>query len=681
LAELDQAIESNKRSTADLAREGVKASVGLERLRVAEAEAARAGVELSKAQKLAAIHGKDMSAAIQEQAATLETNTGATKAQKASSHDLALNMADLISLFGSGKPTMRAFAVEGLQMVRSLDATKKSGGALASFLGGPWPIAVGAAATALSPLIAKLFETDKGLKAVEDRAWSAIDALNALARTDTQSQIASAQGQLSRLRDEEAAQLALEERRSRDRGGFSGMAQGEIARLRHGGNAPLSPQMARIRQDILRAEQAIFNGEKSLKEQKEKEEKRENSAGRNTSSGSRRSGRSAADELARIEDRYLSELAQQQQEELRARLALTTNIDDELAIRMDLLGAERTERERQILNEKDYTAAQKQAMLEHLDLLYGKREAVGPDGAIVVQEPGLLGQAELKRITERENAMALEMLGMQADALDAQAGVALGLDERFALEKRALALQQEIEKKLLEQDIAQGRILDATQARALLEERQAAQREGLRLDQRGPLDRYSDDLNMGPEEMRRWGQQLVVDELEQLRAGMRDAITGAIGIDDPLLSGVIDMFIQQVLIAPLAEALKDAGAGDWLGGLFTSVLGIFGGGRAEGGPVSPGKIYAVNERSTAPGLFLPLAPGRIDPAGANDNGAMRGATTAGGSSHYYDLRGAVVTQDLLDQMNQIARGEAQAAVAGYDQVAASRVQDTLERRQ
>jgi hypothetical protein len=348
---------------------------------------------------------------------------------------------------------------------------------------------------------------------------------------------------------------------------------------------------------------------------------------------------------------------------------------------VDLLGAERDERERQIQNNKDFTTAQKQAMLAHLDLLYGKREAVGADGAIVVQEPGLLGQAELQRISERENAMALEMLAMQADALDAQAGVALGLDERFALEKRALDLQQEIERKLLEQDIAQGRILDAAQARALLEERQAADREGMRLDQRGPLERYTDDLNMGPEEMRRWGEQLVIDELEHLRAGMRDGITDALGVDDPFLSGMIDMFIQQVLIAPFAEALQSAGAGDFIGGLFSSVLGIFGGGRAEGGPVSPGKIYAVNERSTAPGLFLPLAPGRIDPAGANDNGGMRGANAAGGSSNYYDLRGAVVTQDLLDQMNQIARGEAQAAVAGYDQVAASRVQDTLERRQ
>ena len=41
---------------------------------------------------------------------------------------------------------------------------------------------------------------------------------------------------------------------------------------------------------------------------------------------------------------------------------------------------------------------------------------------------------------------------------------------------------------------------------------------------------------------------------------------------------------------------------------------------------------------------------------------------------------AVVTQDLLDQMNRIARGEAQAAVAGYDQIAADRVEEHIRRR-
>ena len=216
----------------------------------------------------------------------------------------------------------------------------------------------------------------------------------------------------------------------------------------------------------------------------------------------------------------------------------------------------------------------------------------------------------------------------------------------------------------------------------MLEERQAAQREGLRQDQRGPLETYADELNKGPEEMRRWGQQLVVDELEHFRNGMREGITDWLGIEDPLLAGLIDMFIEQVLIRPFANSLsgKMGDSGFGLDTLFTSIIGAFGGGRAEGGPISPGKVYAVNERSTAPGLFMPLAPGRIDPAGANDNGDGMGGRGPVVHQHF-DLRGSVVMEKLYDQMNQIARGEAQAAVSGYDQIVGDRVQDYFRRRE
>ena len=678
---------------------------------------------------------KQAKVAYESSIAPQQQNIELTNAQRAGSQQLAMQLGDVATMYSLGARPMQIFASQGMQVVQAIGLMRGSAGGLISFLGGPWGLGLMAATTVLVPLVMELFEAEEAMEAVEmasdgmadaqgdlakmfDLATGAIKDQNAQLRLNLALKAMNLRSEAAEARSEaqsgavDSGQMSWGAALRRPGSLYSGLAfssRETAARSRIdailaerdptkaaqlGLSAVQWAQKADFsRVDISREE--FMNAVTSAVSAASKDNtaagierslavneldpmfREEPKPGRG--SRSRRSGRNAADQLAKIEDRYLSDLAQQQQEELRARLQLATNIDDELAIRMDLLGAERDERERQIQNNKDFTTAQKQAMLAHLDLLYGKREAVGSDGAIVVQKPGLLGQAELHRIAERENAMALDMLAMQADALDAQAGVALGLDERFALEKRALDLQQEIERKLLEQDIAQGRILDAAQARALLEERQAAQREGVRLDQRGPLERYTDDLNMGPEEMRRWGEQLVVDELEHLRNGMREGITDALGVDDPFLSGIIDMFIQQVLIAPFAEALQSAGAGDWVSGLFSSVLGIFGGGRAEGGPVSPGKIYAVNERSTAPGLFLPLAPGRIDPAGANNNGSMRGGSA--GSSNYFDLRGAVVTQDLLDQMNQIARGEAQAAVAGYDQVAASRVQDTLERRQ
>ncbi len=731
LAELDQAMDRAEQSTGELGREGVKASVAMERLKVAEREAARAGIELSQAQKQAVMHGKDFEATLQRQRARGREYVVSIGAQRAGLQQLGQQVGDVSMMYNLGARPATIFATQIGQITQAVQLALGGSSKFATFLTGPWGIAMIVAIQAISPFLGKLWETEEAMEAVELASDGVSEAQSVLAKMfDTTTGAIKEQNEQLRLNAQLMAinlRAEAESKRASAQSAFGSFDRGSMGLslsqkalgafgISVGGAVGREMEVRGLLRDMQagkidraeaarRAEGLDFDGLAISKSQflqaiaddlssgllRETASKIESSIEKGVldpdfrKDPRKRGGKSSrskrdrsAEKAARIQERYLTELARQQQEELQARLALATNIDDELSIRLDLLAAERDERERQIRNSKEYTEEQKKAQLAHLDLLYGKR-AQQVDGQIIVTDQGLLGAAEKERITQREISMGIDMLAMQAAALDAQAGVALGLDERFTLEDRALKIQQDIERKLLEQDIAQGRILDAAQARASLEDRQAAQREGVRLDRRSPLERYSDDLNMGAEEMRRWGEHLVVQELEHLRAGMRDGITDALGVDDPFLNAIIDMFIQQVLIAPFAEALQSAGAGDLVGGLFTSVLGIFGGGRAEGGPVSPGKIYAVNERSTAPGLFMPLAPGRIDPAGANDNGTM--GSGRGGASYHFDLRGAVVTQDLLDQMNQIARGEAQAAVAGYDQIAAARVQDTLERRQ
>ena len=678
---------------------------------------------------------KQTKAAYELAQAPQRTNVELTNAQRAGSQQLAMQLGDVATMYSLGARPMQIFASQGMQVVQAFGLMQGGAKGLIGFLGSPWGLGLMAATTALVPLISGLLDAEDAFEQAELASNSfadaqsivgnAIDLTTGKLKENTVALLANARaqaiaGQIDARKMQTAARkemidirkgsvevqaglmggvrlvrtgdptadivasymdgldgLSREDRNIRYAGAISGL--NSLRSSNQIDDEALSKALQAIQNYNIGAEDEAYytDADKSLTGDEEALQQFLKPGGKR-SSGSRRSGRSAEDERARLEDRYLSDLARQQQEELQARLALATNIDDELSIRLDLLAAERDERERQIRNSKDYTEEQKKAQLAHLDLLYGKR-AQQVDGQIIVTDQGLLGAAEKERITQREISMGIDMLAMQAAALDAQAGVALGLDERFTLEDRALKIQQDIERKLLEQDIAQGRILDAAQARASLEDRQAAQREGQRLDRRSPLERYSDDLNMGAEEMRRWGENLVVQELEHLRAGMRDGITDALGVDDPFLNAIIDMFIQQVLIAPFAEALQNAGAGDLVGGLFSSVLGLFGGGRETGGPISPGKIYAVNERSTAPGLFMPLAPGRIDPAGANDNGGAMGSGR-GGASYHFDLRGAVVTQDLLDQMNRIARGEAQAAVAGYDQIAADRVEEHIRRR-
>jgi len=99
---------------------------------------------------------------------------------------------------------------------------------------------------------------------------------------------------------------------------------------------------------------------------------------------------------------------------------------------------------------------------------------------------------------------------------------------------------------------------------------------------------------------------------------------------------------------PLAGLLGMGGGGGAGGGLLGSLLGaVFGGFRASGGEVSPGKLYAVNERTAKTEFFMPSTPGSIVThedvaAGLATNGG-RGRGGNGGVSNNYavtvDLRG------------------------------------------
>ena len=495
LAELDQSMERAEQSTTELGREGVKASVAMDRLEAAEREAARAGIELSQAQKTAAMHGKDVIVSVQAQSTALKTNTEMTNAQKAGSQQLAMQLGDMATMYSLGARPMQIFSSQGMQVVQAMSLMRGGATGLIGFLGSPWGIGMMAATTALVPLVSSLWEAEDAMEAVELASDGMSEAQSVLAKIfDTTTGAIKEQNEQLRLNaqlmainlraEAEAKKASAQSAFGNFERGSMGLSLGQKALgafgFPVGGSVGREMEVRGLLREMQsgkidrveaarRAEGLDFDGLAISKSEflqaiaddlssgllRETASKIESSIEQGQldadfrtdprQSGSRRTPRAKADrsaeEAARREEQYLSELARNHREELQARLQLATGIDDELSIRMDLLGAERDERERQIQNNKDFTAEQKAAMLAHLDLLYGKREAVGADGTIVVQQPGLLGEAELERISQREISMGVDMLAMQAAALDAQAGVALGLDERFALEKRSLKLQ------------------------------------------------------------------------------------------------------------------------------------------------------------------------------------------------------------------------------------------------
>lgn len=88
--------------------------------------------------------------------------------------------------------------------------------------------------------------------------------------------------------------------------------------------------------------------------------------------------------------------------------------------------------------------------------------------------------------------------------------------------------------------------------------------------------------------------------------GMEDALvefvtTGKLSftdLADSIVADITRIIVRQQITGPLAELIQGgmksgSGAGGWISSLFGS---LFGGGRANGGPVQSGRFYEVNER-------------------------------------------------------------------------------------
>lgn len=106
------------------------------------------------------------------------------------------------------------------------------------------------------------------------------------------------------------------------------------------------------------------------------------------------------------------------------------------------------------------------------------------------------------------------------------------------------------------------------------------------------------------------------------QSAFENAILGGEKFSDVLkglAQDILRIAIRQTITAPI---------GNWISG---AIGGLFGGGKAEGGPVGQGTSYLVGERG--PEIFTPRTSGNITP-----NHALQGGS--GSSTYYIDARGA-----------------------------------------
>ena len=389
-----------------------------------------------------------------------------------------------------------------------------------------------------------------------------------------------------------------------------------------------------------------------------------------------RSGPDAAEIAARQE----AEIARLRAEEIQARLNLTEDIDERANLQAELDAIELAQRRADIESNADLSRAQKDAQLEILNGLFGVSGEIDEQGRIIVRgNEGLYAQIREReaQFEELRRAGQLEADTARAkeDVLRSQLSITSDREERARLERQILEIQIEAAKAELRNQIATLELAKGREKEvALLRQRlsdldtiRANEAEGIARDNESPLQRYARGLNesdLGDE-----AEQLIVDEIETVRGGIRDAIADAIGTDDPLITGPLDLLLQDLIFKPLANSLANAsagGGGGFFGSLLSGIGSIFGGARASGGYVSPGTMYRVNE-GASPGRvegFSPAGSGEIIPLGqmnALANGGMRSAAGGGVAVVRLELSGDIDAR--IDQRSTNVAVEVQRATA------------------
>lgn len=613
---------------------------------------------------------------------SIEGVTRATGAQRQGLIQLTQQLGDASTMFALGARPMQIFASQLGQIADAIRLAAGEGSKLAAFLSGPWGIAIMVAVQVLGPLIGKLFDTGAAADDTANKLRGAADAARELAGVSNALKLNKAQMDLNALRDE---RLRLENMTIAPGTSEAGRASAAAALANRDRRLMEIAQQELAQQSII----SLAEEQNAALDATKTKNGRGASAGRSRGTGSA----SAGDTLA-----FARELGTVARQELQAKQALATSAEERLDIQMQILSAERDEKIRTIDANKNFSADQKAAMKAYIDRLYGKSGKVGPDGSIVVDgPPGLLGQAATRKFEEEQARIANDMLQRQAETAQAWAQVSRSSTERARLEARALELQQQIETNLLEQQIATGQVADAEKARAELRSQQEAARKGLADRTAGPLAQYADQLQANKEDSGRRVEALMVEELDYVHRSISDSISSRLGVEDPFLKGLIDMFIEDVFIRPMAEALRNASAGGGGSGLFSSLVGtIFGGGASPQASLAGDVASTIADPQFA-GLF---AGGGLIPDGAwgivGDAGPEPIRATAGGievlpnsslraigggaggmpGTLKVEISGARGNREIQEM---VSAGVAQ-GLAAYDSSVAGRVREQSDRR-
>lgn len=411
----------------------------------------------------------------------------------------------------------------------------------------------------------------------------------------------------------------------------------------------------------------------------------------------------SADQLATEAEqrtkRFKDELARYQDQQLSAQADMTGDIQERAAIENQLSLREAARAKADIDSQAKINISHgANPELERARARILKAEVDRANGleSDVREQQVSIDQAKI------ENDHTLTHLSIEQQLLDGTQEFARTAKDRLAIQLRLLDLEKQQERASLEGQLSQlkpgdKRRLDIqAQIDALPakygERAQVAAHQNL-----GPWAYYVDKLPRTAAEVNEQFQQAAVNGVEALNSSLGKTIAQTLHLHG-LLGQILGDFIQIAIKSEEAKLFGGSGGGSGgLGGLFSGIGAIFGGG-AQGNPAG---VLSAASFDALPGLagggsIGILGNGGVDRNLLSINGQpvarvnqgeninivpanMKAASAASAAVglpvvQHFDLRGAVMTQDILNHINAksdeaAARGAAGGARLSADQQA------------
>lgn len=404
----------------------------------------------------------------------------------------------------------------------------------------------------------------------------------------------------------------------------------------------------------------------------------------------------AAEEEARRTERFNRDLASLQDAALDLQAQLADTADERYRLEVEGLDVALAEHRRRIDANSDYSEAQKAEL----------RAALAVKESL---ERELLDRRRREELARQSLEIAQAMNANEATLLQKQLQLADTREDRRAIDQQLLDLEYEARKRALEFRIKDPKNDPADQWAAFdelskLEQNRSLDQRRLDREYESPIERwrreligYGDNLNDELEKVAVGALDSIADRLANIAFNARNAMDAIVGIFKQIGVELVALFIKQQLILPLLNMLGiggGGGGGGFFGSLFGAGLSLLGGGGgksgngasaakaagkfagffAEGGLIPNGSFGIVGEAGPE------LAFGTGGGLGVLPNSALRAMGQGNAGDTYFDLRGAVMTEDLLRQMNAMSQAHARGAVAEYNRGIGGHVQENLARR-